>query len=94
MKKIRIGTRGSELALWQANHVAGLIGVDLTEQIIIKMHECAPLLSFVRRSTIFTRLRIMGDGVPYSSIWILEQLLTNCQTHHPVFYPLPLRAVN
>lgn len=35
-KKIRIGTRGSELALWQANHVAGLIGVDMTELIIIK----------------------------------------------------------
>ena len=36
MKKIRIGTRGSELALWQANHVAGLIGPDLTELVIIK----------------------------------------------------------
>lgn len=35
-KKIRIGTRGSELALWQANHVAGLIGVDKTEIVIIK----------------------------------------------------------
>ncbi len=36
MKKIRIGTRGSELALWQAHHVAGLIGTDLTELVIIK----------------------------------------------------------
>jgi len=36
MKKIRIGTRGSELALWQANHVASLIGADLTELVIIK----------------------------------------------------------
>jgi len=36
MKKIRIGTRGSELALWQANHIAGLIGVDKTELIVIK----------------------------------------------------------
>jgi len=35
-KKIRIGTRGSELALWQANHVAGLIGVEKTEIVIIK----------------------------------------------------------
>lgn len=35
-KKIRIGTRGSELALWQANHVAGLIGTDKTELVIIK----------------------------------------------------------
>jgi hydroxymethylbilane synthase len=37
---IRIGTRGSELALWQANHVAGLItaltGKDQTEIKIIK----------------------------------------------------------
>ena len=33
---IRIGTRGSDLALWQANHIAGLIGRDLTEIIIIK----------------------------------------------------------
>lgn len=36
MKKIRIGTRGSELALWQAKHVAGLIGTALTELVIIK----------------------------------------------------------
>ena len=35
-KKIRIGTRGSELALWQARHVAGLIGTDRTELVIIK----------------------------------------------------------
>lgn len=35
-KKIRIGTRGSELALWQAKHVAGLIGPELTELVIIK----------------------------------------------------------
>lgn len=34
--KIRIGTRGSELALWQARHVAGLIGTDMTELVIIK----------------------------------------------------------
>ena len=33
---IRVGTRGSDLALWQANHIAGLIGRDLTEIIIIK----------------------------------------------------------
>jgi len=33
---IRIGTRGSELALCQANHVAGLIGKDKTEIKIIK----------------------------------------------------------
>lgn len=33
---IRIGTRGSELALWQANHVASLIGRDKTEIVIIK----------------------------------------------------------
>jgi hydroxymethylbilane synthase len=36
MKMIRIGTRGSELALWQANHVAGLIGREKTEIKIIK----------------------------------------------------------
>lgn len=35
-KKIRIGTRGSELALWQAKHVANLIGTDKTELVIIK----------------------------------------------------------
>ena len=35
-KKIRIGTRGSELALWQANHIADLIGADRTELVIIK----------------------------------------------------------
>ena len=34
--KIRIGTRGSELALWQAEYVSGLIGRDKTEIIIIK----------------------------------------------------------
>jgi len=33
---IRIGTRGSELALWQANYIAGLIGKDKTEIIVIK----------------------------------------------------------
>lgn len=33
---IRIGTRGSDLALWQANHVADLIGRERTEIIIIK----------------------------------------------------------
>jgi hydroxymethylbilane synthase len=36
MKTIRIGTRGSELALWQANHAAGLIGREKTEIKIIK----------------------------------------------------------
>jgi hydroxymethylbilane synthase len=35
-KKIRIGTRGSELALWQARYIAGLIGEELTELVIIK----------------------------------------------------------
>jgi hydroxymethylbilane synthase len=35
-KKIRIGTRGSELALWQANYVAKLLGEDKTELVIIK----------------------------------------------------------
>ena len=35
-KKIRIGTRGSELALWQANYIAALIGVEITEIVIIK----------------------------------------------------------
>lgn len=35
-KKIRIGTRGSELALWQARHIAGLIGVERTDLVIIK----------------------------------------------------------
>ena len=34
--KIRIGTRGSELALWQAKYVSGLIGKDKTEIVIIK----------------------------------------------------------
>ncbi len=34
--KLRIGTRGSELALWQAHHIAGLIGRDKTEIVIIK----------------------------------------------------------
>src|SRR5258706_4249303 len=32
---LRIGTRGSDLALWQARHVAGLLGVP-TEIVIIK----------------------------------------------------------
>jgi hydroxymethylbilane synthase len=36
MKLIRIGTRGSDLALWQANHVADLIGTEKTEIKIIK----------------------------------------------------------
>jgi hydroxymethylbilane synthase len=36
MKLIRIGTRGSDLALWQANHVAGLLGTDKTEIKIIR----------------------------------------------------------
>ena len=31
MQKIRIGTRGSELALWQANHVAELLGKHNSE---------------------------------------------------------------
>lgn len=35
-KIIRIGTRGSELALWQAKFIASLIGEDKTELIIIK----------------------------------------------------------
>jgi hydroxymethylbilane synthase len=34
--KIRIGTRGSDLALWQADYVAGLIGRHRAEIIIIK----------------------------------------------------------
>ncbi len=34
--KIRIGTRGSQLALWQAEHVAGLLGREKTEIVIIK----------------------------------------------------------
>jgi hydroxymethylbilane synthase len=34
--KIRIGTRGSDLALWQAEYVSGLIGREQTEIIIIK----------------------------------------------------------
>ena len=33
---IKIGTRGSALALWQANHIAGLIGKDRTEIVVIK----------------------------------------------------------
>jgi hydroxymethylbilane synthase len=33
---IRIGTRGSELALWQAGHIADLIGRDRTEIVVIK----------------------------------------------------------
>lgn len=33
---IRIGTRGSELALWQANYVRTILGEDITEIIIIK----------------------------------------------------------
>lgn len=35
-KKIKIGTRGSELALWQANYIASLIGEENTELVIIK----------------------------------------------------------
>jgi hydroxymethylbilane synthase len=35
-QKIRIGTRGSELALWQAKYVAKLLGEDKTELVIIK----------------------------------------------------------
>jgi hydroxymethylbilane synthase len=34
--KIRIGTRGSELALWQAEYISGLIGKDKTSIVIIK----------------------------------------------------------
>ncbi|HDP79868.1 MAG TPA: hydroxymethylbilane synthase [Spirochaetes bacterium] len=33
---IRIGTRGSELALWQANHIAERLGRDRTAIVIIK----------------------------------------------------------
>lgn len=33
---IKIGTRGSDLALWQANHVADLIGRDRVKIIVIK----------------------------------------------------------
>nr|HPQ53471.1 hypothetical protein [Spirochaetota bacterium] len=33
---IRIGTRGSELALWQAHYVRDILGKDNTEVIIIK----------------------------------------------------------
>jgi len=40
MNRIRIGTRGSALALWQANHIAGLLRQQfpqlIVEQIIIK----------------------------------------------------------
>jgi len=35
-RKIKIGTRGSELALWQANYIADLIGRDRVEIVIIK----------------------------------------------------------
>jgi hydroxymethylbilane synthase len=35
-KKYRIGTRGSELALWQARHVASLIGEESCEIVVIK----------------------------------------------------------
>ncbi len=35
-KKIRIGTRGSELALWQAKYISSLIGEENTEIVIIK----------------------------------------------------------
>jgi hydroxymethylbilane synthase len=35
-KKLRIGTRGSELALWQAKYTAKLLGEDNTELVIIK----------------------------------------------------------
>lgn len=34
--KIRIGTRGSRLALWQAEHVAELLGKERTEIVVIK----------------------------------------------------------
>ena len=34
--KIKIGTRGSNLALWQAEYVANLLGKDKTEIVIIK----------------------------------------------------------
>jgi len=34
--KIKIGTRGSELALWQAEYISGLIGEESTEIVIIK----------------------------------------------------------
>ena len=34
--KIRIGTRGSQLALWQANHIASKLGPENCEIIIIK----------------------------------------------------------
>ncbi len=35
-KKVRIGTRGSELALWQAKYISALIGEENTELVIIK----------------------------------------------------------
>jgi hydroxymethylbilane synthase len=36
MYMIKIGTRGSALALWQANYIAGLIGRERTEIIVIR----------------------------------------------------------
>lgn len=36
IRKIRIGTRGSELALWQAKYIATLLGEENTELVIIK----------------------------------------------------------
>lgn len=36
-KKIKIGTRGSELALWQANHIAELLATEGFETEIIKI---------------------------------------------------------
>lgn len=35
-RKIRIGTRGSELALWQAKFISSLIGAERTELVVIK----------------------------------------------------------
>ncbi len=34
--QIRIGTRGSELALWQARHIAGLLGEGKTKIVVIR----------------------------------------------------------